>query len=98
MYFNRKPFQLNNELKKLSNDLLVNYNLEENNYSCLYLREKIFDDKFIHLNKKDQKVFYELSDLSNLLGYSKTSEYNLVKIKNLINNKSDLEIKKNKFF
>ena len=23
MYFNRKPFQLNNELKKLSNDLLI---------------------------------------------------------------------------
>ena len=98
MYFNRKPFQLNNELKKLSNDLLVNYNLEENNYSCLYLREKIFDNKFIHLNKKRSKVFYELSDLFKLLNYSKTSEYNLVKIKNLINNKSDLEIKKNKFF
>lgn len=98
IYFNRKPFELNNKLIKLSNDLLTRYNLKENNYSCLYLREKLFDDKFTNLNKKRSKVFYELSDLSMLLDYLYSSQSNLIRIKNLINKKSDFKIEKNQFF
>ena len=98
IYFERKPFELNDSFKSLTNKLLNKYKLKENNYSCLYLRERMFDIKYTKLKKKRSKVFYKISDLSILLDYLYNSQSNLVRIKNLINEKSDFKIEKNQFF